>query len=83
MTEQSRQKQLDSTKLLSMFLEAEDLRSTVQKHVDMLQEDFFIISSTYMEMVLMPTTVSHCSVVHCSPFLPCAAKHSRGRSAGG
>ena len=48
---QSHRAQLQSTELLAKLIESGDPASTAQRHVDSLTEEFFIMSSTYMEMV--------------------------------
>ncbi|KAL3694310.1 hypothetical protein R1sor_007961 [Riccia sorocarpa] len=46
----ARKFQLEATQLLAELLKADDIKSTAEKHVDSLSEDFFIIASTYLDL---------------------------------
>lgn len=53
---QSRTTQVASTQLLAKLLEAPNTSATAKKHVDEINEEFFMVASTYMDMV---RTLSH------------------------
>ena len=47
----SRAPQIKATELLSQLLQSEDPRAAARQNVDSLTEEFFMVSSTYLEMV--------------------------------
>ena len=48
---QSRTTQVASTQLLAKLLEAPNTSATAKKHVNDINEEFFMVASTYMDMV--------------------------------
>lgn len=48
---EARKFQLQATELLAELLKSENPEITAQKYLDSLTEDFFMIASTYLEMV--------------------------------
>ena len=48
---QARTTQEQTTKLLAELLQAPDTAATARKHVDSINEEFFMVSSTYLDMV--------------------------------
>jgi hypothetical protein len=48
---EARKYQLQATELLAELIKSDNPQSTAQTHVDSLTEDFFLVASTYLEMV--------------------------------
>jgi hypothetical protein len=48
---EARQQQIHATDLLARLLQAPDAKAIAAEHVDSLTEEFFIMSSTYLDMV--------------------------------
>lgn len=64
---EARQQQIQATDLLARLLQAPDAKAIAAEHVDSLTEEFFIMSSTYLDMVRAQQTclqdVLHLAVV--------------------
>lgn len=52
--QRARTKQLDATGLLAKLLEAKDARSLAAAEVENINENFFLMASTYLQMVSQP-----------------------------
>jgi hypothetical protein len=48
---EARKYQLQATELLAELIKSDNPQTTAQTHVDSLTEDFFLVASTYLEMV--------------------------------
>ena len=48
---EARKQQIQATDLLARLLQAPDAKSVAADYVDSLTEEFFIMSSTYLDMV--------------------------------
>jgi len=48
---QARSQQIKATDLLARLLQAPQSQAVASEHVDSLTEEFFVMSSTYLEMV--------------------------------
>jgi hypothetical protein len=48
---QARNYQLEATQVLAELLKSKDLVKTAQENVDSLSESFFMIASTYLDLV--------------------------------
>eukprot|EP00899_Mesostigma_viride_P023032 jgi/Mesvir1/3913/Mv19856-RA.1 len=48
--ENSRAMQIEGSELLAKLMEAKDVRAAARENVDKLNENFFIVTSTYLEM---------------------------------
>ncbi len=49
--QQARTTQVETTKVLADLLQAPDIAATARKHIDSINEEFFMVSSTYLDMV--------------------------------
>lgn len=55
---QARNYQLEATQVLAELLKSKDLVKTAQENVDSLSESFFMIASTYLDLVGSMTLVA-------------------------
>lgn len=56
---QARTPQEQTTKLLAELLQAPNTAATARKHVDLINEEFFMVSSTYLDMVSSNATAQY------------------------
>lgn len=48
---EAKRHQLEATEVLAELLKSDNVQFTAQKYLDSLTEEFFMIASTYLEMV--------------------------------
>lgn len=59
-------RQMKSTELLAELLKTENRQQFAQEHVDSLTEDFFLVSSTYMEMARKDGNMDMVKQIECA-----------------
>ena len=55
---QARTTQVETTKVLTDLLQASDTAAAAKRHIDAINEEFFMVSSTYLDMV-SPAALCH------------------------
>ena len=79
--QQARTTQEQTTKLLAQLLQASDTAATARAHVNSIDEEFFMVSSTYLDMA---SSLHHSSIAAfaASVAVVCAASGSQGGQQG-